>query len=173
MLFAERTKDFALAQAALSQISGEEAVIHCPCQAWAEKCNNANQHQLLFSCYPLACQSLYSVVTRTDRPPLAAPNGANRSLAPPFCRDTGLTFGIIRSEIHQDADPSDSLLRAGGCRSDHRAADKRDEIASSHSITSKGWILRPQPLAGPGLPGGLHYARPAGRAPGDCQTVGT
>src|SRR5207247_9948519 len=65
----------------------------------------------------------------------------------------GLAFGIVRGEIHHYADPSDSLLRAGGCRSERRAAEQRDERAAVHSITSSartskvGGTSKPSALA--------------------------
>src|SRR5258708_1641621 len=58
--------------------------------------------------------------------------------APPECRETPLNLQIILREGNQHADPahSVSLLRPPRNRAGRRAAEQRDELAASHSITS-------------------------------------
>jgi hypothetical protein len=55
-------------------------------------------------------------------------------------RDAGLSFRIVRSQVHEHADPPYSvwLLRARRERArDRRPAEQRDELAAlHHSITS-------------------------------------
>src|SRR5262249_13628562 len=53
-------------------------------------------------------------------------------------RHAGLSFRIVRSEVHEhtDAPHAPGLLRPRGGRPRRRAAEQRDELAPSHSITS-------------------------------------
>src|SRR5260370_27430447 len=56
----------------------------------------------------------------------------------PECREASLRFRIVLGEPHQHADAPhpDGLLRARAKRPGCRAAEKRDELAPFHSITS-------------------------------------
>jgi hypothetical protein len=62
------------------------------------------------------------------------------------CRNVGLRFGIVRSRVHENADPAHplALLRTRQERPRRRAAEQRDEVASSdRSITSSTGVRAP------------------------------
>src|SRR5262249_25671927 len=71
----------------------------------------------------------------------------------PQCGEPPLRLGVGFGCTGQDADPPHRLLRAGDERPSRRAAEKRDEFAASHSITSsasaisRGGTSRPSALA--------------------------
>src|SRR5262249_23656346 len=54
------------------------------------------------------------------------------------CGEPGLTFRIVRGEIHAHANPAHALalLRTHRKRPRGRAAEQRDKLAAFHSITS-------------------------------------
>src|SRR5262245_59379358 len=106
------------------------------------------------------------------------PQGINRSAPRVFqaaleCSEPGLAFRRVRGSVHQDADPPH--LVALLCMAPHRprrnAAEQRDKLAPSHSITSSarassvGDTSKPSALAVPRLMINSHWiARSIGKS---------
>src|SRR5262249_52021333 len=62
-----------------------------------------------------------------------------------------LTFRVLGSPVHEDADPPHAiwLLRTGRERTSRRAAEQRDELAAFHSITSSARRMNDSGIASP------------------------
>src|SRR5262249_40669063 len=73
--------------------------------------------------------------------------------------DTGLRFRVVRGQVHEHPDSPHAIGLLRACRERPRcgrAADKRDELAPLHSITSSA---RASSVAGTSIPSALAVLR--------------
>src|SRR5262249_44634720 len=70
------------------------------------------------------------------------------------CREARLSLLIIRGQAHEHTDPPHALALLRACRErprGSRAAEQRDELAASHSITSSAVARRLSGTVRPGI----------------------